>query len=47
MAVTRCALTALLGSVLLAVPLSAQSGTGIIQGRVLDSASQQPLVSAT
>ena len=47
MAVTRCALTALLGSVLLAVPLSAQSGTGIIQGRVIDSASQQPLVSAT
>jgi iron complex outermembrane receptor protein len=47
MAVTRCALTALLGSVLLAVPLSAQSGTGIIQGRVIDSASQQPLLSAT
>jgi iron complex outermembrane receptor protein len=30
-----------------AAPLSAQAGTGIVTGRVIDSASQQPLVSAT
>ena len=47
MALTRCALVAALGSVLLAAPLAGQAGTGIISGRVIDSASQQPLVSAT
>jgi iron complex outermembrane receptor protein len=47
MVVTRCALTAVLGSFLLAAPLAAQAGTGIVSGRVIDSASQQPLVSAT
>ena len=47
MALTRCASLAALGSVLLAAPLAAQAGTGIIAGRVIDSASQQPLVSAT
>src|SRR5687768_16620627 len=48
MVLTRCAVAAALGSVLLAAPLSAQEGgTGTISGRILDSASQQPLVSAT
>ena len=47
MALTRCALVAVLGSFVLAAPLAAQAGTGIISGRVIDSASQQPLVSAT
>ena len=47
MALTRCASIAALGTVLLAAPLAAQAGTGIIAGRVVDSASQQPLVSAT
>ncbi|MEP6730881.1 MAG: SusC/RagA family TonB-linked outer membrane protein [bacterium] len=43
MAVTRCALAAVLGSLLLAAPLTAQTATGIVTGRVLDSASRQPL----
>ncbi|MEO5817700.1 MAG: SusC/RagA family TonB-linked outer membrane protein [Gemmatimonadaceae bacterium] len=43
MAVTRCALAAVLGSILLAAPLAAQSASGIVTGRVLDSASRQPL----
>ncbi len=47
MAVTRCALAAVLGSILLAAPLSAQSGTGIVTGRVVDSASRQPLTSVS
>jgi TonB-linked SusC/RagA family outer membrane protein len=47
MAVTRCALALVLGSVLLAAPLSAQSGTGIVTGRVVDSASRQPLTSVS
>jgi TonB-dependent starch-binding outer membrane protein SusC len=45
MAVTRHALAVLLGSVLLAAPLAAQ--TGIITGRVLDSASRQPLAAVS
>jgi iron complex outermembrane receptor protein len=47
MALTRCASIAALGTVLLAAPLAAQAGTGTVAGRVVDSASQQPLVSAT
>jgi iron complex outermembrane receptor protein len=47
MALTRCALVAALASFVLAAPLAAQAGTGNISGRVTDSASQQPLVSAT
>ena len=47
MAVTRCALAAVLGSFLLAAPLAAQAGTGSVSGRVIDSASQQPLVSVS
>ena len=47
MAVTRCALALVLGSILLAAPLSAQSGTGIVTGRVVDSASRQPLTSVS
>jgi TonB-dependent starch-binding outer membrane protein SusC len=43
MAVTRCALAVVLGSLLLATPLIAQNATGVITGRVLDSASRQPL----
>jgi TonB-linked SusC/RagA family outer membrane protein len=43
MAVTRCALAAVLGSILIAGPVVAQSATGIVTGRVLDSASRQPL----
>ncbi|MDB4893439.1 MAG: TonB-dependent outer membrane protein SusC/RagA [Gemmatimonadetes bacterium] len=43
MAVTRCALAAVLGSILIAGPLVAQGATGIVTGRVLDSASRQPL----
>ena len=43
MAVTRCALAAFLGSMLLAAPLTAQNATGIVTGHVLDSASRQPL----
>ena len=46
MALTRCALVAALASFVVAAPLAAQ-GTGIVSGRVIDSASQQPLVSAT
>ena len=46
MALTRCALVAALASVMVTAPLAAQ-GTGIVSGRVIDSASQQPLVSAT
>ena len=47
MALTRCALAAALASFVVAAPLAAQAGTGIVTGRVIDSASQQPLVSAT
>ena len=47
MALTRCALAAALASFVVAAPLSAQAGTGIVTGRVIDSASQQPLVSVT
>jgi TonB-dependent starch-binding outer membrane protein SusC len=47
MALTRCALAAALASFVVTAPLAAQAGTGIVTGRVVDSASQQPLVSAT
>jgi iron complex outermembrane receptor protein len=47
MALTRCALVAALASFVVTAPLAAQAGTGIVTGRVVDSASQQPLVSAT
>ncbi len=47
MAVIRCALAAVLGGILLAAPLAAQGGTGTVTGRVLDSASRQPLGSAS
>ena len=47
MALTRCALVAALASFVVAAPLAAQAGTGIVTGRIIDSASQQPLVSAT
>ena len=47
MAVTRCALAAIFGGLLLAAPLAAQSGTGIISGHVVDSASRQPLASVS
>jgi len=47
MALTRCALVAALASFVITAPLAAQAGTGIVTGRVVDSASQQPLVSAT
>jgi TonB-linked SusC/RagA family outer membrane protein len=47
MAVTRSALAAVLGSFLLAAPLAAQAGTGSVSGRVIDSASSQPLVSVS
>src|SRR5215218_7763245 len=47
MALTRCALVAALASLVVTAPLAAQAGTGIVTGRVVDSASQQPLVSAT
>jgi iron complex outermembrane receptor protein len=36
-----------LGSFLLAAPLAAQAGTGSVSGRVIDSASNQPLVSVS
>jgi hypothetical protein len=45
MALTRCALVAALASFVVSAPLAAQAGTGIVTGRVVDSASQQPLVS--
>ena len=47
MAVTRSALAAMLGGILLAAPLAAQTGTGIISGHVLDSASRQPLAAVS
>ena len=47
MAVNRFALAALAGSLLLAAPVSAQSTTGVVSGRVLDSASRQPLAAVT
>jgi TonB-linked SusC/RagA family outer membrane protein len=47
MAVTRCALAAVLSSMLFAAPLAAQAGTGAVSGRVIDSASRQPLVSVS
>ena len=43
MAVTRCALALVLGGILFASPLAAQGATGIVTGRVVDSASRQPL----
>ncbi len=43
MAVTRSALAVLLGGILAATPLAAQNATGSVTGRVLDSASRQPL----
>ena len=43
MAVTRCALAVVLGGILFAAPLTAQSATGLVTGRVVDSASRQPL----
>jgi iron complex outermembrane receptor protein len=46
MAVTRCGLAALLGTILLAGPLAAQA-TGVVTGRVVDSASRQPLASVS
>ncbi|MEP6998887.1 MAG: SusC/RagA family TonB-linked outer membrane protein [bacterium] len=47
MAVTRCALAVVFGGILLAAPLSAQNATGIVTGRILDSASRQPLSSVS
>ena len=47
MAVTRCALAAVLSSMLFAAPLAAQAGTGAVSGRIIDSASRQPLVSVS
>jgi TonB-dependent starch-binding outer membrane protein SusC len=47
MAVTRCALATLLGSILIAGQLAAQGATGIVTGRVLDSASRQPLAAVS
>ena len=43
MSVTRCALVAVTSAVLFAAPLIAQGATGVVTGRVLDSASRQPL----
>ena len=43
MAVTRSALAVILGGILAASPLAAQNATGIVTGRVVDSASRQPL----
>ena len=43
MAVTRSALAVMLGAILVASPLAAQNATGIVTGRVVDSASRQPL----
>lgn len=47
MVVTRCALAVVLGGMLFAAPLSAQTGTGTVTGRVVDSASRQPLPAAS
>ena len=47
MAVTRCALAAVLSGFMFAAPLAAQNGTGIVSGRVLDSASRQPLAAVS
>jgi iron complex outermembrane receptor protein len=47
MAVTRCALAAMLGGLMFAAPLAAQNGTGTVSGRVLDSASRQPLAAVS
>ncbi|MEO8561347.1 MAG: SusC/RagA family TonB-linked outer membrane protein [bacterium] len=47
MTVNRCALAAILSIVLVAAPVAAQSGTGAISGRVLDSASRQPLAAVS
>ena len=43
MAVTRCALAVALGCIMYAAPVTAQNATGIVTGRILDSASRQPL----
>src|SRR3954451_25334448 len=47
MAVTRSALVGVLIGVVLASTLGAQSGTGIISGHVVDSASKQPLAAVS
>src|SRR5437660_869818 len=47
MAVTRSALVGMLISVVLASPMAAQTGTGIISGHVVDSASKQPLAAVS
>jgi TonB-dependent starch-binding outer membrane protein SusC len=47
MAVTRCTLAAMLGGVLFSASVAAQTPTGIVSGRVLDSASRQPLPSVS
>ena len=47
MAVTRCALAAVMAGLLFAAPLTAQTGTGIVSGRIVDSASRQPLPAAS
>lgn len=47
MAVTRCALAAVLSGFMFAAPLVAQNGTGVVSGRVLDSASRQPLAAVS
>ena len=43
MVVTRIAMAVALAGTVLAAPLAAQNATGIVTGRVLDSASRQPL----
>ena len=43
MSVTRCALAAIAAGLVFVAPLTAQGPTGIVTGRVLDSASRQPL----
>ena len=43
MAVSRCALAVALGCIMSAAQLNAQNPTGIVTGRILDSASRQPL----
>ena len=47
MAVTRCALAAVLGGLVFAAQLAAQSATGTVSGRVVDSASRQPLAAVS
>ena len=43
----RCLSLALVAGLLAAAPICAQSATGIVTGRVLDSASRQPLSSVS